>query len=89
MYLAIAYISVFISIKSLMDINQLQRDDCSSSSSCSSSRVVVVVVVVVCTDLSGNVSHRQVGVGTVCLLFYVLATSKVISGWAATCNSAH
>ena len=25
----------------------------------------------------------------VCLLFYVLATSKVISGWVPTCDSAH
>ena len=26
---------------------------------------------------------------TVCLLFYVLATSKLISGWVPTCDSAH
>ena len=31
-------------------------------------------------DCSGNI---------VCLLFYVLATSKVISEWASTCDSAH
>ena len=37
----------------------------------------------------GLLEKNRIGDGFVCLLFYVLATSKVISEQVPTCDSAH
>ena len=44
-----------------------------------------------CTKILIEDFHNQPVVvdSLVCLLFYVLTTSKVISGWVSTCDSAH
>ena len=45
----------------------------------------------ICYEVTGGTRNQVLTIGhlIVCLLFYVLARSKVISGRAPTCDSAH